>query len=145
MHGLTSGQDTSHGFVRSALLVTACIFGVALLLLPVAVRQTGTGAPLGLAAAGAICLFAAYLAEAIGCMLGRTGSHLAAMLLSMAVRFTPPIAACFVLAATGASGRQHLAFVGYLLAFYLVTLAAETWLAVRRVSDQSPSPKKNLL
>jgi hypothetical protein len=111
--------------------------GVGLLLLPVAVRQEGSGSAFGLLAAGGICLVAAYLAEAFSCLLTRTGPPLAAMLVSMAVRFTPPLLVCFYLAATGASGRQHLPFVCYLLAFYLVTLAVETWLAVSRVSQRS--------
>ena len=42
------------------------------------------------------------------------------------------LAVCIGLAAFGQSGRQHLAFIGYLLTFYLVTLALETWLAVKR-------------
>lgn len=137
MHGLTNGQLSSHGFVRSALIVTACMLGVGLMLLPIAVYQDGSGSALGLLAAGGICLLAAYLAEAFSCLLTRTGPPLAAMLVSMAVRFTPPLLVCFYLAATGATGRQHLAFVCYLLAFYLVTLAVETWLAVSRVSQPS--------
>lgn len=137
MHGLTSGQDTSQSFVRSALFVAACILVVALVLFPISTRQVGTGGPLWLAAAAAICLLSACVAEGIGCLLSRTGSHLAAMLFSMAVRSTPPLAVCLVLAASGGSGRQHLAFVCYLLAFYFVTLTAETWLAVKRVGNKT--------
>jgi hypothetical protein len=93
---------------------------------------------LGLASAAVICLLAAFLAEAVGCALSRTGCHLAAMLFAMALRFIPPLAVCFVLSATGARGQQHLAFVCYLLIFYLATLAVETWLAVKRVNVASP-------
>jgi hypothetical protein len=132
MHGQTSGQATSHIFVRSALLVSAFVFVLALLLLPIAAHKTGLNGPNGLAGAAAICVAAAIVAEAINCVLGRAGSHLAAVLFAMATRFTPPIVVCLMLSATGASGRQNLAFIGYLLAFYLATLAAETWLAVKR-------------
>jgi hypothetical protein len=31
-------------------------------------------------------------------------------------------------------GREHLAFVVYLLTFYFVTLALDTWWAVKRVA-----------
>ncbi len=55
----------------------------------------------------------------------------------MAIRMVPPLAICVVLAAQGADGREHLAFIGYLLAFYLVTLAVETWLAVKRVRNHA--------
>jgi uncharacterized membrane protein YdjX (TVP38/TMEM64 family) len=143
MHGLTNGQLSSHGFVRSALLVTACILGVGLVLLPVALKQDGSGSVLGLLTAGAVCLIAAIVAEALSCLLARTGPPLAALLVSTAVRFTPPLFVCFYLAATGATGRQHLAFVCYLLAFYLATLAVETWLAVSRVLPKSPNQDVN--
>jgi hypothetical protein len=142
MHGLTNGQVANPSFLRSALWITACVLVAALVLLPVAVRQTGTGAPLGLAAAAAICLFSAYFAEAVSITLARTGAHLAAMLLSMAIRFTPPLVVCLLLALAGESGREHLAFICYLLVIYLVTLACETWLAVKRASD-SQGIKRN--
>jgi len=111
---------------------------VGLLLVPFAARQTDMNGLLGLASAAAICLLAAWCAEGVSCALTRTGAHLSAMLLSMALRFIPPLAVCFVLAASGASGQQHLAFVCYLLVFYLATLAVETWLAVKRVNVASP-------
>lgn len=143
MHGLANGQLSCLGFVRSALLVTACILGVGLVLLPVALKQDGSGSVLGLLTAGAVCLIAALVAEALSCLLARIETPLAALLISTAVRFTPPLFVCFCLAATGASGRQHLAFVCYLLAFYLATLAVETWLAVSRVSPKSPNQDVN--
>jgi hypothetical protein len=137
MRGLSNEQVTRHGFVRSALLVAAAVLAVGLLLAPFAARQTDMNGILGLALAGAICLVAACLAEGVGCALSRTGSHLAAMLFSMALRFIPPLAVCFVLAASGAGGQQHFAFVCYLLILYLATLAVETWLAVKRVKVAS--------
>jgi hypothetical protein len=136
MQGLTSGQIASQGFVRSALFVSACIFVVALLLLPFAIHQSGTGGIPWLVLAGAICMSSAIAAEAISCRLSRAGSHLTAMLLSMTVRLLPPLVVCLALAVRGGGGRQHLLFVGYLLAFYFVTLAAETWLAVKRAQGQ---------
>jgi len=137
MHGLTNGQVANQGFLRSALVLAGCVLVVALLLLPVAVRQTGTGSPLGLAASAALCLFSACLAEAIGCTFAKTGAHLVGVMLSMGIRLLPPLAVCVVLAATGADGRQHLPFVCYLLTFYLVTLATETVFAVKRVGGTS--------
>jgi hypothetical protein len=138
MPGLTKEQGTGHGFVRSSVLVSVAVLVVGLLLAPFAAGQSEMNGMLGLAFAAAICLFAAYAAEGVGCVLSRSGSHLAAMLFAMAIRFIPPLAVCFVLAASGASGQQHFAFVCYLLLFYLVTLAIETWLAVKRVSATPP-------
>jgi hypothetical protein len=138
MRGPTNEQVTGHGFVRSALLVSVVILVIALLLAPFAARQTDMNGMRGLGSAAAICLFAACAAEGVGCVLSRIGSHLAAMLFSMALRFIPPLAVCFVLAANGAGGQRYVAFVCYLLVFYLATLAVETWLAVKRVSVTSP-------
>jgi hypothetical protein len=137
MRGLSNEQVRGHGFVRSALLVSAAVLVVGLLLSPFAAHQSDMNGILGLASAAVICLVAAYGAEGVSCALSRTGSHLAAMLFSMALRFVPPLAVCFVLAARGADGQQHFAFVCYLLVFYLATLAVETWLAVKRINITS--------
>jgi len=136
MHGLTNGQVANQGFLRSALVLAGCVLTVALLLLPIALRQTGTGSLLGLAAAGGICLFTACLAELISCTLAKSGAHLPAVMLSMGLRMLPPLVVCLLLAVSGADGMQHLPFVGYLMAFYLVTLSAETWFAVKRAGGK---------
>jgi hypothetical protein len=134
MHGLTSGRGAVHGFVRSASLLAACIFIFALLLTPVAVRQTGSGNPLGLAIAATICLVSGLLSELTASLLARSGP-LAGTLAGMGVRMILPLGVCVALLAAGQNGRQHLAFIGYLLAFYIVTLALETCLAVKRASS----------
>jgi hypothetical protein len=61
------------------------------------------------------------------------------MLVGMAVRMGPPLVICLVLAAQGANGREHLAFIVYLLLFYVATLAVETWLAAIRASKNASS------
>jgi len=88
----------------------------------------------GLAVAAAICLVAGWIAELLAFMLHGRVMPLAVMLLGMAVRMLPPLGICVALAARGSSGRDHLAFIVYLLAFYLITLALETWLTVGRVA-----------
>jgi hypothetical protein len=142
MHGLTSGHGTMHNFVRSAILLAACIFIVALLLTPIALQQPGSGGLTGLAIAAAICLVSGLLSEAVVAFLAST-TPLAATLAGMMVRMILPLGVCVTLVASGQSGRQHLAFIGYLLAFYLVTLALETCLAVKRASNHSTSLKRN--
>jgi len=143
MHGLTNGQVANHGFLRSALVLAGSVLIVALLLLPIAMRQTGTGAPLGLAAAAGLCLAAACVAEAVSCTFAKTGAHLVGMLLSMGIRLALPLAVCVALAASGANGRQHLPFVCYLLTFYLVALAAETVFAVKRAGGKVSNGDRN--
>jgi hypothetical protein len=136
MHGLTNGQVANQGFLRSTLILAGCVLVVGLLLVPIALRQSGTGSPLGLAAAGGLCLFSALLAELISCTLAKSGQHLIAAMLSMGLRILPPLVVCLLLAVSGGNGRQHLAFVGYLMAFYLVTLSMETWFAVKRAGGK---------
>jgi len=57
------------------------------------------------------------------------------------VRMILPLGVCAALLASGQNGRQHLAFIDYLLAFYMITLALETWLAVKRTA--SPASTSN--
>jgi hypothetical protein len=140
MRGLTSGPATMHGFVRSAIILAACILAAALLLTPVALRLPGSGSISGLAVAAAICLLSGLVAEGTSSFVART-SPLAASLVGMMVRMILPLGVCAALLASGQNGRQHLAFIDYLLAFYMITLALETWLAVKRTA--SPASTSN--
>jgi hypothetical protein len=126
------------GFVRPALLLAGCVLAVALLLLPVAWGRSGSGGPIGLATAAAVCLAAGGTAEALAYSLRRSVTPLGVMLLGMGIRMSPPLGICLVLAARRVNGREHLAFIAYLLTFYLVTLALETWNAVKRI-PRNPS------
>lgn len=140
MRGLTTRETTSHSFVRSALMLIACVLVAALLAAPFAMNHTGSAGPLGLAGAAIVCLFAAFLGDAVSLLLMRIGQPLAGAMAGMMVRMFPPLTICVVMAATRQAGREHLYFIFYLLAFYLVTLAVETWVAVKRASDlASPS------
>jgi len=134
MLGSTSGQATISDFLRSATLLIACILVVALALTPFAVRSTGSAGLGGLAIAAGVCLLAGFGAEAISAVIARLASPLAGAMLGMGIRMLPPLMLCLGLAITGQSGRNHLAFVFYLLAFYFATLAMETVLAVKRVA-----------
>jgi hypothetical protein len=111
---------------------------IALVCLPYAMGQSGSSGPVGLTAAAAVCFVCGIFSEGISFLTLRAGVPLFAMLVGMAVRMAPPLVICLVLAAQGAHGRQHLAFISYLLAFYCATLAVETWLAVARTSKGSP-------
>lgn len=120
--------------MRSALLLMACLSVVALVLAPVAYMNEGSGSFAGLGIAALICLGAGLGAEAVSAFLQRTGTPLAATMIGMGIRMLPPLVLCLMLAASGASGRAHLPFICYLLAFYFATLVVETWLAVRRLA-----------
>jgi hypothetical protein len=130
--------STIRGYLfHPALLLAGLTLVVALALLPFAVGRTDSGGPVGLTIAAAVCLLSCWLAEGFGWLLRRHVPPVSVTLVGMAIRMAPPLALCLFLAASGQSGRQHLAFIGYLLAFYMVTLALETYLAVRRISQSS--------
>jgi hypothetical protein len=141
MPGLTSGQ-ASHGFVRSALMLSACVLAIALALMPLAIQQHGSSGAFGLVIAGAICLISGLAAEWLSCFLTRNSSPLAGQLSGMMLRMLLPLVVCLVLAVQGYSGRENLAFVCYLLTFYTATLALETWLAVKRAGALSRLPNQ---
>jgi hypothetical protein len=141
MHGLTEGQTTKHSFVRSALVLFALLLLAALLLAPFSFGHSGSRGPLGLAVASLVCLFSGLAAEAVSALLTRAGNPLGGTMVGMAIRMFPPLAICVALATTGQSGRQHIYFIFYLLAFYMVMLAAETWIAVRRAASTSTTPR----
>jgi hypothetical protein len=142
MHGLTSGPGTAHSFVRSATLLAACIFIAALLMIPIALRQTGSGSPVGLAIAAGICLVSGLLSESIAFWLVRS-TPLGATLIGMIVRMVLPLGVCVAVVATGQSGRQNLAFIAYLMLFYFVTLVLETCFGVKRASSHSTALRQN--
>jgi hypothetical protein len=134
----TNGSNGARAsFLRSVLLLGGCVLLVAMLIAPFAAGKTGSAGLAGLAVAAAICLVAGVVAESLAFVLGDRVMPLAVMLLGMAVRMLPPLGVCVALAAQGVSGREHLAFIFYLLAFYLVTLAFETWLTVGRIANTS--------
>lgn len=140
MDGVTSGQVTMHDFVRSAIWLAACVLALALVLMPFAANQAGSAGPAGLAIAAAICLASGVVAEAIATALART-SPLGATLIGMFIRMALPLGVCVAILASGQTGRQHLAFIGYLLGFYMVTLSLETWLAVKRAGSATSNAK----
>ena len=139
MPGLRSGQATTGGLLHSTTMLAGCIFAVALVLFPFAWRQAGFGGLAGLAIAAGIGLASGLLAEALSSIASRAVSPLAGVMAGMAVRMLLPLSVCVGLAVLGHSGRQQLAFICYLLAFYAVTLVAETWLAVRRLPNTNVS------
>jgi hypothetical protein len=143
MDGVTDEPAASRLFMRAALALAICVVVVALLLLPYAMRQSGSAGPTGVAAAATIVFLSGLAAEGLASLFSRLGTPLAALLTGMAVRMTPPMLICLILALQGAHGRQYLAFICYLLAFYLVTLAVETWLAVKRVNHMSSNVSRS--
>lgn len=139
MSATNGAKPTRTNFLRSSLLLAGCIALAALLLAPFALQMTGSSGWGGLVGAAAICLAAGWTAELVTFTLGDLIAPLSGMLLGMAIRMLLPLGVCVALAAQGASGREHLVFIGYLLAFYMITLAFETWQTVQRVAHANVS------
>lgn len=143
MYCSTTGPATMHGIARSAIVFITCTLVAALLLLPFALQQPSTSGPSGLAVAAAICLASGLIAEGLGLAVGRV-SPLGGTLIGMLIRMIVPLGVCIAMLAMGFSGHEHLAFISYLLTFYLLTLAVGTWLAVQRASAATlPSQHSN--
>jgi hypothetical protein len=150
MSATTESESSRTSFWRSSLLLTGCVVVGGLALAPFAFSKTGSAGLGGVALAGAITLVCGLVTEGAAFLLGRQTSPLVTMLLGMGIRMAPPLGICLYLAAQGARGREHLAFIVYLLAFYLVTLALETWFSVRRlnvsrISATNVAPKTTAL
>jgi hypothetical protein len=140
----TNPNASNRGFVRSALILAGSTLAIAapLCLFAIVTAQPGLGGPWGVAAAAAVCLFAGWAADAVAAIVQRFAPPHAALLSAMAVRSSPPLLVCMLLAVQG-GGREHLAFVVYLLTFYLVVLTLDTWWAVRRVADASSQSNRS--
>jgi hypothetical protein len=127
-------DNSTSDFCRAAAWLIGGGIVVGLSLLPFAMARTGTGSPTGLLAAAVICVTAGLMSEVLRCFLLRA-TPLASLLLGMVLRVAPPLFVCLFLAARHENGWDHLAFVCYLLAFYGLTLALESWFAVQRAGQ----------
>lgn len=129
--------------MRPVLVLAGWVMVIALALSPMAWNRVGTAGLAGLAAAAMLCFVTGAVAELLAAGLQRVVQPLGLMLIGMTVRMAPPLALCVVLAAQRISGREHLAFIAYLLTFYMVTLALETWSAVHRIASTSSRLKQD--
>jgi hypothetical protein len=131
------------GLVRSAIMLTACVLATALVLLPVAAMHTGSNGPLGLAIAAGICLISGLIGEAASIIVSPS-SPICGAICGMMVRMFIPLAVCVAILASAQNGRDHVYFIVYLLALYMVVLGLETWIAVKRSSDRCSSSNRSV-
>ncbi|MEX2309374.1 MAG: hypothetical protein WD738_17375 [Pirellulales bacterium] len=129
---------TNRGIVHSALILAGSIVVIAapLCLLSIVMGLSGSGGPWGVSAAAAVCILAGVAADGVAALVQRAASPLASLLAGMTLRLLPPLVVCLILALRE-GGSDHLAFVVYLLVFYLVILSLDTWWAVQRVPGRS--------
>ncbi|TWU27349.1 hypothetical protein [Bythopirellula polymerisocia] len=139
MTSLSSGWSTSGA--PSSLLSCALFLLVVMAIfvgcsLPIAF-WIGNTAWLSLLTAASICFAAGLAALVISYQFSLAGQNLAGMLLAMGCRLVPPLMVCLWLA-LNKNQANHNSFVGFLIASYLVSLAAETFLSVQMI-DSLPS------
>lgn len=115
------------------LIVAMLVF--TLLCLPLALWIGGNGVAALLSAVG-VCIAPGLAALAISHHFSATGRHLPGMLLAMSCRLLPPLVVCLWLVVNKSAGQQR-AFAGFLIAAYLVSLAAETFVSVRSITSTS--------
>ena len=120
---------------------------VLLLLLPMAYWLHGLRGCCELVAAAMICFLPGLAALGIVCRSSGSAScsppgqsseagqtSLVALLLAMAARLVPPLMVGLLVAIQGARS-PWIGLIAYMLVFYLVTLAVETWLSIQTVRD----------
>lgn len=132
---LWSSYWCHRGFVRYAtyLIGTVCICYLGLL--PVVFWQQGWQGSFESALAALVCLAPAVVALGVSARFLGTPQGLTAVLLGMMLRAFPPLAVCLLLALLG-RGADYFHFICYLLLFYMITLAVETYLSVQLVKNK---------
>ncbi len=113
---------------NSAVLASALIL-VLMLTLPVAYWLQGVRGLIECSVASLLCLLPSLLALAVSHRFLGTPHAMGAILSGMALRSMPPLLVCLVLALK-TTGLEKMHFVSYLLLFYMVALAVETFLSV---------------
>ena len=124
-----------HQFLRCAAVLAAASVTGYLCVLPFALWQQGGQGAIEAALAALLCLAPALAALGVSCRFLGTPQALAAVLLGMMLRAFPPLVVCLLLAVRG-SGADYIHFVSYLLVFYMITLAVETYLTVGLVKQK---------
>jgi len=109
------------------------VLGASLLIVsPVAFWHHGLRGFLEAGVAALICLLSGVAALGVAWRCVRAGQPLLGMLLAMAIRLILPLMVCLLLSLRG-MGADSLGFICYLLTFYLVNLAVETYLSIQGI------------
>ena len=130
-----TAQHREGAYLRSASwLICACGTLMALLM-PIAFWDGGAAGALEVMVAAAICLLPGLVALWFSTQSFGTNQVLFSLLFSMGLRILPPLVICLALSMRS-TGTEYFSFICYLLLFYMVTLALETYLSVRLVQPK---------
>jgi len=124
------------GFFSCASLLVGGTVAFFTLIAPIVFWLQGLNGIVEALTAVLICLFSGLSALAVSLLPVSRQQPLVGLLLAMALRVLPPLVVCLLLAKRG-SGTDSLGFIIYLIVFYLLTLAAETFLSLRLMKNQN--------
>jgi hypothetical protein len=117
------------GVARSVGILVLAVVGASLVIIPLANMVDSQDGVRQACNAAAICTVSGVAALLMGIVCTRIGNPLAGILGAMALRMAPPLLVCLVLAVRE-NNVDRTVFVFSLLAYYITTLAVETWLTV---------------
>lgn len=141
-----NGHDSSTSslclasWTRHAGGVALWLTAICLVLAPLVWALQGSAGIVALVTAALFCGASASGAQLIAVLLVGSAYPIHAVMIAMLLRMVPPLALC---AAVGLR-RGPLTDAGivfYMIGFYLITLAVDTWLSVRRISP-AMSPRR---
>jgi hypothetical protein len=146
-----NGHDSSTSslclasWTRHAGGVALWLTAVGLILAPLVWALQGSLGLVALVAAASFCGASAIGAQLIatllaGSALAGSASPIHAVMIAMLLRMVPPLALCAVVGLRRGP-LTDAGIVFYMIGFYLVTLAVDTWLSVRRISP-AMSPRR---
>jgi len=122
-------------YLRSATWLTCAIAALLVLLMPFALWNSGAVGAFEVLVAAVICLLPGLIALWFTSHAGDTNQVLFSLLFSMGLRLLPPLVICLALSLRS-TGAEYFSFICYLLLFYMVTLALETYLSVRLIQPK---------
>jgi hypothetical protein len=119
-------------YLRCATWLTCAIAALLVLLMPFALWNSGAVGSLEVFVAATICLLPGLISLWFTSQAADTKQVLFSLLFSMGLRLLPPLVICLALSMRS-TGAEYFSFICYLLLFYMVTLALETYLSVRLI------------
>jgi hypothetical protein len=141
-----NGHDSSTSslclasWTRHAGGVALWLTVVCLILAPLVWALQGNIGVVALVAAAFFCGASAIGAQLIAVLLVGSANPVHAVMIAMLLRMVPPLALCAVVGLRRGP-LTDAGIVFYMIGFYLVTLAVDTWLSVRRISP-AMSPRR---
>ncbi|NOY29085.1 MAG: hypothetical protein GXP28_02585 [Planctomycetes bacterium] len=122
-------------YLRCATWLTCAIGALLVLLMPFALWNSGATGAIEVTIAAVICLLPGLVALWFTSQSTDSNQVLFGLLFSMGLRLLPPLVICLALSLRS-TGAEYFSFIVYLLLFYMVTLALETYLSVRLVQPK---------